>query len=136
MAVSLIAPGFSFIFYFFNGLLTSLDILKLIVLSVAFITPLLLINFMVIATSFEAFFKNDKNNMFMSLSIASLISAIIFYAGLFLSYLSKLSLHSTISWMIGFELIFIIFMIFALIGNHIKKPVSPKSSEEGEIKTK
>ncbi len=100
--VFLITPGIILIFYFFPDLFKMLDVLKLIMLSVAFFSPLFLINTFILI--------NNIKDIFYSFSLGIFLTNIVFYVSLATAYYFKLSLENTISLVLVFEVILIVLL--------------------------
>ena len=113
----LIAPGISLIFYFYQDIFLALDVLKLILLSISFIAPLISVNTVI----FLIRSSGGKGETLACLTVGAFFANLIFYFALFISYLFKFSLKTTIFEIIIFEIIFII-SIFTWFHKLSKKP--------------
>ncbi len=122
--ILLIAPGLTFILHFSKELLITLDVLKLILLSISFIAPLLIINFILVTIISDkmAFpdIKHDKGAVFIIITLALLFSASILYIALFFGYILNLSFRITIIFVLCLQFIWTIVLL--------SKPVKPISS--------
>lgn len=117
-----IAPGLTFIFYFSKELFLTIDVIKLILLSISFITPFLLVNFILSTILVEGGkSKGNKENVFISFSMSLLLSTMILYISLFVAYFLKFSFKTTLIWAIIFQLILILSFVWNLIKGHLKK---------------
>ena len=110
--VFLIAPGLMIIFYFYPDLFLSIDTIKLILLSLAFTTPVVLINMFLFGK-----IMNKKSNIAVDSIFAIFLTSSIIYIGLFISYLFKLSFGNFIFLNIVLEIILIILISTILVSS-------------------
>jgi|SRR6185503_14463642 len=116
-----ITPGLSFIFIFDRELFVSLDTIKLILLAACFIAPIVFTNLLIFITWMD---DPDtlEENMFADLSGAILMSGIITFAVLPVSYFAHLS-YSQISFIFAaLETIIFISTIIYVYAQKRKKP--------------
>jgi len=83
-----LTPGATFIYYLNSRLFLELDTVKLIFLSLCFIAPFILINFLLI----DSLLRNrteEKNPLYAYIVFSVMISSLQLYGILILSYLNK-----------------------------------------------
>ncbi len=102
--ILLITPGMLLIFYFHRDIFLTLDILKLILLSISFIAPFIIVN--IIFVIFVDFKRNisKAGDTFMYFSLGLWAAAFSFFVSFLISYILKLSFEFTF-----FEIIFLDF---------------------------
>ncbi len=103
--IFLIAPGVLLLFYFDRNLFLILDSIKVILLSISFIAPFIFI--FVIMVPVMPVIKN-KDNIFISFTIAIFLTNFNVCLMLFTSYLFKFSFIKSIFTLIIFQIISII----------------------------
>ena len=109
----LITPGFLLIFYFDRTLFMSLDTLKLILLSVAFVAPFALVNAFSLLSMRE---ETEKEAVVICFSLGIFYAAFSCFLALFISYLFKLAFIITIFMLLGLNII----LVAIAIEEHIK----------------
>lgn len=119
--ILLIIPGLTFIFYFSKELFLALDIVKLILLSISLMTPFLLLNIVILAIFLESNSRGAKENVFMSLTLSLIISAVLLYIVLLSAYVLKLSFGKALILACSIQLILELFILFGIIKNRQKK---------------
>lgn len=113
--VFLIAPGFILLFYSSRDLFLTLDTIKLILLSVSFVAPFVFINSIFLALSIRNG-EAKKEDTFICFTLGILLTNIIFYIALLISYFLKLSLANTLFSILALEVILLsLVKMFAVI---------------------
>jgi hypothetical protein len=102
----LIAPGAAIIFIFNYNLFLSLDISKLILLSVAIISPLIVINFTLSANTNDI--GSDKDSAFAHFIFSIMISSVVIYVPLMMMYFSGSTLKATVHIISLIQLCFVV----------------------------
>lgn len=121
----LFSPGVGYIFYFWRELFISLDIFKLLFLSLTITAPFILLSFFLIGILLDS----DKNEhwdkdsqIFASLAIGIFFSAIILYIGLAISVCLKISfISSIILSLVIFTLLALMLFLSELLNSKSKK---------------
>lgn len=96
----IIVPGSTFIYYFNKDFFVSLDILKLIILSSSFMTPLIVLNLFIVGISMISDKELDiieNERLFFGLFLSIVFSGLVLYTALFVSYYFNKSLHYAIT---------------------------------------
>jgi len=107
--IFLIAPGFLTIFYFDRSLFVNLEVIKLILLSILFAAPFVLINtfFWVLIYATDEV-TTDFDGLYFLIILGVFLTNIIFYCVLFFSYLIGLSFKTAIFSLVGLESLIIV----------------------------
>ena len=107
--IFLIAPGFLTIFYFDRSLFVNLEVIKLILLSILFAAPFVLINTFFWGLIYAAGdVKMDFDGSYFLIILGVFLTNIIFYCVLFFSYLIGLSFKTAIFSLVGLESLIIV----------------------------
>jgi hypothetical protein len=103
----LFVPGVTYIFYFNSNLFINLDLIKVILLSLAFVTPFIFINFLfLIINSIKNYLDSNLNSEFFSLFTLSVVySGILIYTSLIFTYFFQLSFKNSVIICLILELI-------------------------------
>jgi hypothetical protein len=108
--ILLISSGILFIFYFFPDLFLKLEFSKLIILAISFVAPLLALNLIILMFFLTSTSTSYSDSVIFAAS--AYLSGASFYAGLFSSYLIKLSLFNNIFLILSFDLLLLVVLIF------------------------
>lgn len=120
----LISPGIAIIYRFNKDLFLQLDGIKLILMSVAIITPLIVVNTFLNAVWVDDEINNE-NSLFVSFTLSAMISAMLLYLIIFLDYLSYRNLKENL---LGLGLAELFYMLIVSIYSLFKdKKVTSKN---------
>lgn len=109
-------PGSTILFYFDKNLFLTLDFLKLLLISLAIITPLLLVNFIFISLPLELKSgpKSSKENAFIYLLLSTIFSSFVLYISLLASFILNLSIGGFLYIIMVIEIMATILFVKAL----------------------
>jgi hypothetical protein len=120
--VGVISPGLLILFIFKRDLFISLDLLKLILLSISLTLPFILCNLFCVWILWDEVNKGrEGNRLTIDLVLALYISTVIFYLPLAVAFLWRLSLHTYIWSLVVLEITFAIVSVFIWIVDAVKK---------------
>ncbi|KND49878.1 MAG: hypothetical protein AB198_00520 [Parcubacteria bacterium C7867-003] len=106
--ISFIGPSTALVYYFKNDVFVNVDISKLLLLSVSFFTPFLLINFSIIMLSSDRP-SNNERELFDLTMLSVLISSFVCYLAIFICYLFDFNFERFIYLAIFIEILFLFY---------------------------
>jgi hypothetical protein len=118
--VGVISPGFLILFIFKRDLFISLDVLKLILLSVSLSLPIVWCNFSLWA-ALSGDSEGAKSGTAGTLVMALLISSVVVYLPLVVTFLWGLGLHTYVWILVVLEIILAVTAILISIVDSLKK---------------
>lgn len=120
--LALFGPGFLCLFHFKNNLISSLDIVKLLILSISITLPLIILNFLVITFALVVITDNTPDEPIEIIwAMAALLTAAVLYIGLYASFIWNLPFRQFTFVLIWIEVVIIAISVCIAVWKHCKK---------------